>query len=76
MMRKVRAYALMILSLSCVCGCHTTVVRIIPADRTVERVKGGRTYQPSVDGWFVPDATWQEINYMLGEKLNTQSESK
>lgn len=49
---------------------------MIPADRTVERVKGGRTYQPTVDGWFVPDATWQEINYMLGEKLNTQSESK
>lgn len=49
-------------------GCaHYTVVS---QDREVRRLKSHMTFEPPCDGWFVPDATWLELNTALGIELN------
>jgi hypothetical protein len=45
-------------------------VVIIPADREAKRVSAGVEFKSAVPGWFVPDATWREIELELGRKLN------
>jgi len=49
-------------------GCaHYTVVA---QDREVRRLTHQKMFEPPVDGWFVPDATWIDLNVALGNKLN------
>lgn len=59
-----------------VCGCagsgcvSSPKVVVIPADREVKRVKAGAEFRSAHDGWFVPDATWREMNAAIGRELN------
>lgn len=48
-------------------GCAS--YKVISSDREVLRVKKGVALTTSHDGWFVPDATWIDINDALAKKL-------
>lgn len=53
------------------CGCATTArPKIISADRELRRVKAGQPFQSAIDGWFVPDALWLELNEALQRELD------
>lgn len=54
-------------SLTVSAGCKTRVL-VIPADKKVERMESGRNYTPAINGWFVPDARFQEILTELNNK--------
>jgi hypothetical protein len=52
-------------------GCASAPkVRVIPADREIKRVTAGVEFRSAANGWFVPDATWIEIEEALQRKLN------
>ncbi len=51
---------LMLVLLISLPGCKH--VRVVSADRQVHRMKAGKEFKPTCDGWFVPDATWKDIN--------------
>lgn len=59
--------ALICASMTCFCGCVS--YKVISADREIQRLKAAKTFQAPVDGWFVPDARWLEINDALSDKL-------
>lgn len=42
---------------------------VVSADREVRRLKVGKAFEAPCDGWFVPDATWIDLNTALGVKL-------
>lgn len=48
------------------CGCQSTRVVVIPADKTVTRLEATKSFTPLIPGWFVPDARMQEILARLG----------
>ena len=48
------------------CGCQSTRVVVIPADKVVTRLEATESFTPPVPGWFVPDARMQEILARLG----------
>jgi hypothetical protein len=48
-------------------GCKTTV-RLIAADRAVQRINPGLSYSFTNAGWYVPDALMQDITRELSEK--------
>lgn len=52
-----------------ICFCSCAHVKIIPADKALRRVKANAPFSATVDGWFVPDARWLEINDALAGKL-------
>ena len=57
------------LCLMLLCACQTKVV-VIPADKAVKRVEASKSFTPSINGWFVPDARMQEIIGRLGGLLD------
>ena len=42
--------------------------KVISSDREILRVKRGVILTPRYDGWFVPDATWIDINDALAKR--------
>jgi hypothetical protein len=56
--KKLLTFALTTLLLSS--GCVRTIP--ISSDRQVHRMKAGMALTPTVDGWFVPDVVWIELN--------------
>ena len=50
-------------------GCAMQRYAVLSSDRAVLRLKAGQPFNPEHDGWFVPDATWQELNEALADKL-------
>jgi len=44
--------------------------RVIPSDRAIQRVKAGKPFTAPVDGQFIPDALWIDLNEELGRKIN------
>ena len=43
--------------------------KVISADKTVRRLKAMDTFKAPFDGWFVPDARWQELREALADKV-------
>lgn len=50
-------------------GCGTPKMRVVAQDRAVQRVKKDGSFTAPCDGWFVPDATWIDINEAIGREL-------
>ncbi len=48
-------------------GCAS--YKIISADRNLIRLRSNQAFTTAVDGWFVPDARWLEINQALSDQL-------
>lgn len=48
------------------CAVHYTV---LPSDRAVLRMKANQSFSPQHDGWYVPDATWKDMNEAIADKL-------
>jgi hypothetical protein len=48
-------------------GCVT--YKVISADRQVLRLQANKPFIPAIDGWFVPDARWQEIRQAIADKI-------
>ena len=48
-------------------GCAS--YKVISADRNLIRLRSNQAFTPAVDGWFVPDARWLEINQALSDQL-------
>lgn len=66
-LRAMTKTGLMLALMICFCSCAH--VKVIPADKALRRVKSGAPFIAPVDGWFVPDARWLEINEALAGKL-------
>jgi len=49
--------------------------KAISSDRIVRRIKAEETFNAPVDGWFVPDARWQEIREAIADRI-TELESR
>ena len=43
--------------------------KVIPADKTIHRLKANETFTAPFAGWFVPDARWLEIREALNQKI-------
>jgi hypothetical protein len=43
--------------------------KVISADRTIQPLRAGETWQAPVDGWFVADARWLEIRQAIADKI-------
>jgi hypothetical protein len=43
--------------------------KAISSDRIVRRIKADETFHAPVDGWFVPDARWQEIREAIADRI-------
>ncbi len=50
--------------------------KVIPADKTVHRLKAQKPFTPPTDGWFVPDARWLELREALADKIETLEKTK
>jgi len=59
---------LLIASWSSGCAAFRTKVMVIPADKAVTRLEAGQTFTATNNGWFVPDARFQELLHKLAEK--------
>lgn len=49
--------------------------KVISADRQVHRIRAGEQFRPDNDGWFVPDARWQEMREAIADRI-TEQETK
>lgn len=47
-------------------GCASQHYQVISEDKVIRRMKAGQAMTPAVDGWFVPDARWIELNEAMG----------
>ncbi len=56
---------IVVLMTSCASSPH-----VISSDRTLYRLQAAKPFTPQVDGWFVPDARWQEINEAIADKIS------
>ena len=43
--------------------------KVIPADKTIRRLKAHDPFTAPVDGWFIPDARWLELRQALADKI-------
>lgn len=55
--------------LTCVFNNGCQHYAVISQDRAVVALKAKQGYAPQVDGWFVPNATWQDMNNALADKV-------
>lgn len=46
-------------------SCASPNYAVIDADKAVIRAPKLKSFTPSIDGWFIPDARWLEINEAL-----------
>ena len=63
-MTKLLPIALLMMTCS---GC--VHYKAISSDRVVRRIKAEETFRAPVDGWFVPDARWQEIREAIADRI-------
>jgi hypothetical protein len=49
---------------------------VIDGNKEVLRAEKGKSFQPSIDGWFVPDARMKEIMDELNEKIHDLEKKK
>ena len=50
--------------------------KVIPADKTVHRLKAHEQFAVPLDGWFVPDALWLELRQALADKIEALEKPK
>lgn len=65
--REMTSAALIVVLMTIWTGCAH--YKVISADRQVRRVKAGNSLVAPVDGWFVPDARWQQMNEAIADRI-------
>jgi hypothetical protein len=60
---------LLLIGVSLIGSCGCASVKVISADREIQRLQKNNRFVAPHDGWFVPDATWKDINEALADKL-------
>jgi hypothetical protein len=45
--------------------------RVVSQDKTLRRLKAGASVTPAIDGWFVPDALYQEMREAIGNRIES-----
>jgi hypothetical protein len=66
-MRSLKMTSVLLIAAS-MTGC--AYYKVVDSAKAVSRVTAGKEFRPMVDGWFVPDARWKEINEAISEKLD------
>jgi hypothetical protein len=73
-LRKLSAitWLVILMSLSAGSGCtgpRPPRVVVISSDQTIERVRAGEAFTPSVDGWFMSDALYQRTRRAIADRI-------
>lgn len=70
---KLSVMTLLALTGALMTGCAR--YKVISGDREILRAKRGVALVPAHDGWFIPDATWVDINDALAKKVYNETNS-
>lgn len=68
MMKTLLIAALLITTFGSSCSSNPPA-QVISQDRQVRRLKANVPFTPPYDGWFEPDAVWQEEQNIIESKL-------